>query len=458
MTYDYEDEYDEFDEYEDELYEDTPIELYLKNTESYSKEAVDELINAYNGDINGLASNFSFIDDYEYRYNEKFKELTDKTILDVVNRIAEKLKETLERANTIYTRNDTTSKELFEMKAFSERVGFSIASINTSPTYGEVLPKEIVDELYELGEKTHQTVDKLIADITKDALIARAIQLKDVANLELRKTDAFIPDKELEHQLTTDKVCDEYIYYKLKTEAFEEEHFNPENLFIEKSWDDMNMDLFMKKVSKEEILDDMLLSMNSLDERMNFMKFLFKEYEAYAGERERNMGRLLEAYADMAEYEIGKLKMKVCALAEDDKMKASIISACKQQYESIKKFTNYISTEYRDYYHPEIGDAVMKKMMYIDSGAISNKLPYTSLELMQMRRFFPEIKEKDNELNKLHEKQMDENDGLDGVIAQTEQAKEYRQQVIDIKKEMDDILENLVSKEVRNMELINSVL
>jgi hypothetical protein len=170
------------------------------------------------------------------------------------------------------------------------------------------------------------------------------------------------------------------------------------------------------------------------------------------------MGRLLEAYVDMAEYEIGKLKMKVCALAEDDKMKASIISACKQQYESIKKFTNYISTEYRDYYHPEIGDAVMEKMMYIDSGAISNKLPYTSLELMQMRRFFPEIKEKDNELNKLHEKQMDENDGLDGVIAQTEQAKEYRQQVIDIKKEMDDILENLVSKEVRNMELINSVL
>ena len=97
----------------------------------------------------------------------------------------------------------------------------------------------------------------------------------------------------------------------------------------------------------------------------------------------------------------------------------------------------------------------MEKMDSIDRG---DKLSYPCLESMQMKRLFPEIKEKEDELKALHEKNLDEFGGLKGIIMHTPEADAYRQRVLDINKEIDEILTRLATEEVRGTELFAEIL
>lgn len=430
-----------------------PVERYFENNEVYSKEVVDELVNAYNGNYRQLAEDFNMTGEDEAKNHEILVE----TMSDLMNRYLNKLKEIIARAGKIHSPQDTSAKELFEMKAFVEHAGMSITNIymvDVMLNDTQLYPEEVTKQMYALEEDAHRVVDELIANITQDELVFRAIQIKKGAN-DIMGNRAEMSQEEISDTHSVVRVCDDFIYYKLQTEAFEEEHYNPENLFVEKSYHDINGDLFRKKLTKEEILNDILLPIDSFDERMNLIKYIFKDYEAYLGERKGNMGRLLEAYANMAEYEIGRLKMKICALTEEDNFKASMIAMCRKQYEAIEKATRYISSEYRSLYHPDAGDPIMEKMMNIDSG---DKMSYSCLESIQMKRLFHEIKEKEDELKALHEKNLDEFGGLSGIIMHTPEADAYRHRVVEIQKEIDEILTKLATEEARGTELFAEIL
>lgn len=425
-----------------------PVELYFENNEHHSKEAVNELIKAYNGNLRQLSEDYNQTGEDEPKNHQV---LVDTT-LDLMNRLEDGLRRAMERADKIKSAKDTTATELYELKKYildESHANVGIYMVDVLINNNELFPEEECKRQSELEHLANDAVDDAIARATQDDLTLRSIQIRKMAS-EMSKEE-YPSSKEEKHDAwNTAMIMNHFLYYKLKTEAFEEKYYNPADVLEQKSWKDMNNLLFSKVCTKDEILKDMLLPIDSFENRVKFAQFLLKDYEPYLSNRKPNMERFMDAFADMAQYEIDRVKMKLCALIEEDNFKASMVLACNRQFKEIESACHSISCENRHIY--DIKDDIMEDRLFnIDK---DTRLSFSYLFHLQTAKLFPEIDENHKAEEKFRKEFEEKHPQVKNILINSPEKDEYYQTIEEYRKEREGILHENANKELRGIESI----
>ena len=429
-----------------------PVERYFENNEAYSKEATDEFVKAYNGDIYQLSEDFVATDDGE----PKNKQILVDTICDLIKRIENELKRIIERAKEIQENKETSANELNNMKLFtrgSEMGIVNVYMVDVMMNENQLYPEKSLDYLYELAEEASAILDDTIAIVTQDELVFRSLQIKRAAQeflqVELSKPEGEYDASEADELRNTVKTYDDFIYHKLKVEAFEEKYYNPADTLEEKEWREMNHLLFRELKTKDEIIKEILLPLGSFEQMTKFMEYMFKEPEAYIPTRKENMATAMLAFTDIASYEIHRLHMKTTALTEEDNFKAMMLKTCGEQEKGVVSSVDKLESTYRSIYHPEEGHPVSMAVHDVD---FEVGLKFRVARSTQMKRLFPEIKEKENEMNRLREEFEKEHPDMISSFSHSPEATEFRSKSVEIHNEIEDLLTKYADQETRGIE------
>ena len=425
-----------------------PVELYFENNEHHSKEAVDELIKAYNGNIIQLSEDYNQTGEDE----PKNHQILVDTTLDLMNRLEDGLRSAIERAEKIKSAKDTTAQELYELKKYiieEQDANIGIYMVDVMLNNNELFPKEVTEEQHELEQLANNSVDDAIGRATQDDLTLRSIQIRKMAS-EISREDSGAPKDERHDAYHTAMIMDYFLYYKLKTEAFEEKYYNPSDIFEQKTWNEMSHMLFEKPCTKEEILKDMLLTIDSFENRVKFVEFLLKDYEPYLSNRKPNMEKLMDAFADMAEYEIGRVRMKLCGLIEADNFKASMALMCRRQYEEIESGCHGLSSNFRYVY--DVKDDICDDRMF--NIGKDQKIGFSYLFELQTSKLFPEIAENYKEEEKFRKEYEEKYPHIKNIFVSSKEKDEFYDRVREFEKERTNILCENKDRELRGIESI----